>query len=145
MKNIKKNVYHHLGVYCYQLDTLKRFVSLKQSLINKGISIGIFGSLQSFPPPDFENIKFYLPDTFSPSCNAIPEVLSIFQEFNLNLVGNNNAVTRGISVHDFRNFVKCLSKNLIKPKTIVKLSTHISKERLFPKYKIRRSTCTKKV
>ena len=30
-----QNVYHHLGVYCYQLDTLKRFVSLKQSLNEK--------------------------------------------------------------------------------------------------------------
>ncbi len=29
-KNIK-NIYHHLGVYCYHLETLKRFVSLKQS------------------------------------------------------------------------------------------------------------------
>tara|TARA_Y100001936_G_C15941915_1_gene595192 strand:+ start:43 stop:780 length:738 start_codon:yes stop_codon:yes gene_type:complete len=26
-----KNVYHHLGIYCYKLQTLKRFVSLKQS------------------------------------------------------------------------------------------------------------------
>ncbi len=29
-KNIK-NIYHHLGVYCYSLETLKKFVSLKQS------------------------------------------------------------------------------------------------------------------
>jgi len=26
-----KNTYHHLGIYCYQLQTLKRFVSYKQS------------------------------------------------------------------------------------------------------------------
>tara|TARA_B100000963_G_C22620471_1_gene669679 strand:- start:791 stop:1525 length:735 start_codon:yes stop_codon:yes gene_type:complete len=25
------NAYHHLGVYCYQIETLERFVSLKQS------------------------------------------------------------------------------------------------------------------
>ena len=30
-----QNIYHHLGVYCFQLDTLKRFVSLKQSLNEK--------------------------------------------------------------------------------------------------------------
>jgi 3-deoxy-manno-octulosonate cytidylyltransferase (CMP-KDO synthetase) len=29
MKN--KNIYHHLGIYCYQLETLKKFVSLNQS------------------------------------------------------------------------------------------------------------------
>ena len=27
----KINTYHHLGIYCYQLETLKKFVSLKQS------------------------------------------------------------------------------------------------------------------
>jgi len=26
-----KNTYHHLGIYCYQLETLKNFVSLNQS------------------------------------------------------------------------------------------------------------------
>ncbi len=35
MRNIqdqeKKNIYHHIGIYCFELQTLKRFVSLKQS------------------------------------------------------------------------------------------------------------------
>ncbi len=26
-----KNVYHHIGVYCYEIETLKKFVSFKQS------------------------------------------------------------------------------------------------------------------
>ena len=29
--NDTKNVYHHLGVYCYQLKTLKKFISFDQS------------------------------------------------------------------------------------------------------------------
>ncbi len=29
--HINKNIYHHLGIYCYQLETLKNFVSLDQS------------------------------------------------------------------------------------------------------------------
>jgi 3-deoxy-manno-octulosonate cytidylyltransferase (CMP-KDO synthetase) len=28
---VSKNIYHHLGIYCYQFETLKNFVSLKQS------------------------------------------------------------------------------------------------------------------
>ena len=28
----KKNIYHHLGIYCYKLDTLKNFVSYEQSI-----------------------------------------------------------------------------------------------------------------
>ena len=35
MKNIinkkKKNIYHHIGIYCYELQTLREFVSFKQS------------------------------------------------------------------------------------------------------------------
>ena len=27
----KKDIYHHVGVYCYDVDTLKKFVSFKQS------------------------------------------------------------------------------------------------------------------
>ena len=27
----KKNIYHHIGIYCYELQTLKKFVSFKQS------------------------------------------------------------------------------------------------------------------
>ena len=29
--NVSKNIYHHLGIYCYQLETLKNFVSYNQS------------------------------------------------------------------------------------------------------------------
>ena len=27
----KKNVYHHIGIYCYEVQTLEKFISLKQS------------------------------------------------------------------------------------------------------------------
>ena len=27
----KKNIFHHVGVYCYELDTLKKFISFSQS------------------------------------------------------------------------------------------------------------------
>mgnify|MGYP006145782849 CR=1 FL=1 len=29
--NKNKNIYHHVGIYCYNLETLKKFVSLNQS------------------------------------------------------------------------------------------------------------------
>ena len=29
--NKKNNLYHHIGVYCYELQTLKKFISLEQS------------------------------------------------------------------------------------------------------------------
>jgi 3-deoxy-manno-octulosonate cytidylyltransferase (CMP-KDO synthetase) len=29
--HLKKNIYHHLGIYCYEIETLKKFVLLNQS------------------------------------------------------------------------------------------------------------------
>ena len=35
MRNIKikkkSNLFHHIGIYCYEVQTLKRFISFKQS------------------------------------------------------------------------------------------------------------------
>jgi len=35
MRNLKnkekKNIYHHIGIYCYEVKTLKKFISFKQS------------------------------------------------------------------------------------------------------------------
>ena len=31
INNENENIYHHLGIYCYKLETLKKFVSYKQS------------------------------------------------------------------------------------------------------------------
>ena len=31
IKQKKKNIYHHIGIYCYELQTLREFVSFKQS------------------------------------------------------------------------------------------------------------------
>ncbi len=32
INNHNKNIYHHLGIYCYKIETLKKFVSFKQSI-----------------------------------------------------------------------------------------------------------------
>ena len=47
-------------------------------LLENKVDIGIFGSLQSFPPLKGKNVKFYLPDTFSPSPEAYPKNLQVF-------------------------------------------------------------------
>ena len=31
LNNIRENTYHHLGIYCYQIETLKKFVFLEQT------------------------------------------------------------------------------------------------------------------
>ena len=50
-----------------------------EKLLKKNKTIGIFGTLQSFPPIENKKVKFYLPDTFAPSPDAYPHFLEDFQ------------------------------------------------------------------
>lgn len=118
----------------------KKFPPVWDLLYRNKVSIGIFGSLQSYPPPKKNKyIKFYLPDTFSPDAKSIPRDLEIFQEFNLSVVKNNNAISRNIKAKEVKNFLKCLTNKSISLQTLVKIFSQIIKEILFKKYKIRRS------
>ena len=48
-----------------------------------GLKVGLFGPLQSWPPHEFANGGFYVPDTFSRTPETYPSSLVRFQEFNL--------------------------------------------------------------
>tara|TARA_Y100000589_G_scaffold271491_1_gene264179 strand:- start:4761 stop:6149 length:1389 start_codon:yes stop_codon:yes gene_type:complete len=118
----------------------KNFPPVWDILYRKKISIGIFGSLQSYPPPKKNKyVKFYLPDTFSPDSKSIPRKLEIFQEFNLSVVTNNNAISRNFKGKEIKNFFKCLINKLISLPTLFKIFSQVFKEILFRKYKLRRS------
>ncbi len=74
MRNIqdqgKTNIYHHIGIYCYELQTLKKFVSLKQSkkelenkleqlrALDNGIDINV--GLASKSPVGVDTIEDFL-------------------------------------------------------------------------------------
>ena len=60
--------------------TLSKFINPFGKYLLNGIDVGLFGSLQSYPPIKNKNYKFYLPDTFSPSPKAYPKPLSEFQK-----------------------------------------------------------------
>ena len=139
----------HRGVYNEQhkitsinqdLSFSKTFRPVWEILDEKSIEIGLFGSLQSFPPIKSKNIKFYLPDTFAPSPDAFPKNLEIFQDFNLLMTNKNKAISRGISLKEIKKFLNLLLKGLISKKVGLKIIFHIFKEKLNPKYKTRRST-----
>jgi hypothetical protein len=51
----------------------------------EGLSVGLFGPLQSWPPRQFAHGGFYVPDTFARTPATIPASLSRFQEFNLSM------------------------------------------------------------
>lgn len=48
-----------------------------------GLSVGLFGPLQSWPARPFRHGGFYIPDTFSQDSRTYPPSLQKFQDFNL--------------------------------------------------------------
>ena len=60
-----------------------------EDLLEKGKTIGIFGSLQSYPPISEKNVCFYLPDSYSLDTKTHPKNLELFQKLNLELVKSN--------------------------------------------------------
>ncbi len=47
MYDQNKNIYHHLGIYCYQKETLKKFVSHKQSFNERKYKLEQFRALEN--------------------------------------------------------------------------------------------------
>ena len=117
----------------------KKFPTIWEKLNLQGFSIGIFGSLQSFPPIESKNVKFYLPDTFAPSPYAYPKYLEDFQSFNLALTMRNKAHARRIKLKDFRKFIKLFFSGSFSLKTLYKIFKHVFLELINKKYKTRRS------
>ena len=79
---------HKIKFINQNLKYAKKFPSVWEIIYKKKLSIGIYGSLQSYPPIKHKNVSFYLPDTFAPDIDAFPKELSIFQDFNLSFISN---------------------------------------------------------
>ena len=86
-RGVNNNV-HQIKFLNQNLAYAKKWPPIWEELIKNKISIGIFGSLQSYPPIKNNLVKFYLPDTFSPSCKAIPKQIEdgVNKNINLNIV-----------------------------------------------------------
>ena len=104
---------HNIRYLNQDLEYSSKYKPIWEILVENNISVGVFGSLQSFPPKENYNYKFYLPDTFSPSPDAYPSYLSLFQKFNLALAGENKAISRGISKKQIKEFLLLTIKGII--------------------------------
>jgi hypothetical protein len=69
-----------------------RGVAIWDEVRSRGGSVGVCGSMQSWPPRDPGPDGFYVPDTFAHDSQCIPAKVSPFQEFNLGQVQRNARV-----------------------------------------------------
>jgi len=101
-----------------------------------GLTVGVYGSLCSWPPPRVNG--FFVPDTFAPGPETWPPELSPIQTLNL-------TYTRSVrlpSDQDSFGFKVKLARNLIKlglgPGTIARIVRQLLDERLHPKMRWKR-------
>ncbi len=100
------NDLHNIRYINQDLSSAKAYPPVWEILANKGYSIGLFGSLQSYPVFKHQNVLFYVPDTFSPAPDAYPERLKPFQKFNLMMAGKNKAIASQIQLSDLVESLK---------------------------------------
>jgi hypothetical protein len=105
-----------------------------------GLSVGLFGPLQSWPARDFKHGGFFVPDTFSKDAKTYPTSLERFQAFNLAMTSENNfspdtafgpkmIVGTGVD----------LLRQGLTPKSAGTLVAHLTRERTDQRYKAFRS------
>lgn len=111
-----------------------RFPPVWDILSNAGVSVGVFGSLQSFPPRKNSNVQFYVPDTFAPVPDAFPSDLRTFQRFNLAQAGESKAVVNRISPRQIFEIPR-LMKSGVRTGSVMQAGLHIFKEKLNSDYK----------
>lgn len=133
------NSKHKIKFINQDLRLSNHYPPIWQILDKKNISLGIFGSLQSYPPLRTKNIKFFLPDTFAPDQLSYPSKIEDFQKFNLLLTRKNKAISRSLDSNSILLFIKLVKNNLISFSSAFKVISHLIKETIYTPYKTRRS------
>ena len=100
------NKTHNIKFINQDLSQVSHFPPIWEILIKNKIDVGIFGSLQSYPPIMSNYMKFHLPDTFSPDDDAKPRILNLFQNLNLELANDNKAINRKFKLKNILKFIK---------------------------------------
>ena len=116
------------------------FPPIWQLLHDAGVSVGICGTLHSYPAPaDISSYSFYLPDSFAGDATAYPAELAAFQEFNLRMVAAScRNVDTGIPRAAALKFLRWTPKIGIRPRTFAALTGQLLAERRKPWLSTRR-------
>jgi hypothetical protein len=134
------NSIHNIRFINQNLEAADAYPPVWQTLQRARKRVGVFGSLQSYPPPPDDGYDFYVPDTFSPGCETLPPKYSAFQRFNLRQTQQDGAQASAIKIDSsVSSDVYQMLRSGLSLSTCSKLSAHIAKERLNPLYRSRRS------
>lgn len=118
------------------------FPNVYELLTARGVKVGVFGSLHSYPlPKSLDNYSFYVPDTFAADESCFPESLNAFQAFNLSMVKSSGRnVSRRLNIKDAASFLVNARKLGLKSSTFYRLTRQIVSERINNDRVVRRRT-----
>jgi hypothetical protein len=119
----------HLGQDLSEIN--QAFPSIWDILAGQGISVGVTGSLQSYPTPkESPPFKFFIPDTYALTAETIPSSLSAFQDLNLRLTKENSRnVSQSINLKDVLSFAVALPSVGVQPITLVRIGSQLILEK----------------
>lgn len=134
------NTQHQIRFINQNLDEATLYPPIWETLSQAGKRVGVFGSLQSYPPPIKDAYEFYVPDTFSPGCETLPLKYAAFQRFNLRQTQQDGAQASPLQLDtSVANDVLGMMRVGLRLETCRRLAVHIAKERINPLHRARRS------
>lgn len=121
-------------------DNDRKFPPIWSLLASAGRTVGLFGSLHSYPPPpDASRYAFYLPDTFANGPEAYPPGLSAFQSFNLHMVdGSGRNVSSKLPMKRALGFLLHTVPMGLRAATLAKVLWQVTSERIWSDRSARR-------
>ena len=137
------NQQHEISSIGQDLAAVNRdFPPVWDLVARQGNSVGVFGSLQSYPlPQEPRNFQFYVPDCFAGDDKCYPSELSGFQSFNLEMVKRSGRnVGKAIDLRTGVTFLLNSAKLGLTSASALKLAGQLMSERLDPNKVVRRRT-----
>lgn len=124
------------------VDADAEFPPVWSLIADAGRSVGVFGSLHSYPlPDDVGKYAFFVPDTFAAGPETHPAALSTFQGFNLRMVdASGRNVSRAVPLADSLDLLRRAPGLGLRVKTVAKIARQLVGERLNPARVGRRRT-----
>lgn len=120
---------HEIRFINQDLTSAQSYPPLWQLLADAGITVGVCGCLQSFPPLAHKNMHFHIPDTFAPAPDTLPAQYQPFQQLNLKLTSENKAIATGVSLKDMTEGLG-LFRTGVTLRSGMRLAGHLVSEKL---------------
>ena len=137
------NRQHHISDFGQDLTAVNEaYPSLWELVARSGRTVGVFGSLHSYPLPHvLDNYAFYVPDTFARGIECFPSKFEVFQDLNLNMLDRSGRnVSSGVPIRQAARFLAAAPKLGLRATTAAKLAAQLIAEKAKPNRVVRRRT-----